>query len=156
MKETIRQKIEEFKDARMDMLATLQDFPKDKVTDLLFSDWSVKDILAHITAWDLHSIDVFDAIQNNEPPDLIENDETFNKDAVGESVELDYDEVLENFIEAGALLIDTYLTFPDELWEKPVSSTTTETPLDFLMGNTNHYRQEHLPVITSYLEKHFK
>jgi len=54
MNKKAEEKIEKLKSMRMDLLTEVQNFPKEHRVRKLFGDWNLKDILVHITAWDMY------------------------------------------------------------------------------------------------------
>jgi hypothetical protein len=63
--------------------------------------WSVKDILAHITAWDRVVIGHIEAAENGEPPRRFSREEVdaFNREVIDETVDYDLADVMEDLNE---------------------------------------------------------
>jgi len=145
--------IDDFKHARLEFLAEVQLFPTDKRTDKLFERWSLQDVLVHITAWDMWTVEVVGDFRNGLTPYWPPSIDEFNSVAVSDSKGKSWEDIYLELVEAGATLIETYKEIPDDLWDKKVWSNRNSTIKKLLSIEIDHYKKEHLPGILNLRKK---
>ncbi|NIT04542.1 hypothetical protein GTO10_06650 [Candidatus Saccharibacteria bacterium] len=126
-------------------------FPEDKRTEVLFGRWSLKDILAHMSAWDLYSIECLDALKRGKEPKWDLHVNAFNARAVKKRKDWTFKKVYKEWIEAGEKLIKAYRRLPEEIWDKKFWPNRRFTPKKFLEIDLEHYRDKHLPQLKKFL-----
>lgn len=151
MNKEAMEKIEQFKKARMGLLAEVQKFPEKHRVDKLFDRWDLKDVLAHIVAWDTFSVGFVEDFNAGEEPYDVKDNEVFNEQAVKESENRGWDAVHEDFMESGALLIETFKSVPDRLWAKRIWKNRERTLRKKLEIEIRHYI-DHLKEIRKVVE----
>ncbi|MGD8555598.1 MAG: hypothetical protein PVJ32_09190, partial [Anaerolineales bacterium] len=52
------QRLSEFTQARQAVIEAIDHFPDDRVDEILFGEWSLKDVLAHLTGWDQYFVEI--------------------------------------------------------------------------------------------------
>ncbi len=147
--------LEEYKTLRMEVLGAVQHFPENRREESLFSGRSLKDLLAHITSWDSHVYESIENLLEGVVPVQIENSQidSFNNAVYLECKDLSWETVHENFIEAGARVIDVYKSLPEELWDKALWENSSVTPRSLLHTDViSHYKNDHLPEIMRFVQ----
>lgn len=121
--------------------------------------WSIKDILAHLTAWQQRTLDRLDAAaQHTEPrtPNLANDEEMnqLNERFYQENGERDLAEVLANYHAAYQQMVTAVEQAADEdLFSAGRFSWLDETLLwELVAGNTYEHIQEHIGAIQNWLE----
>lgn len=134
-----KDELKTYKDARMEFLAAIQDFPEDKRAERLFSDWSLRDILVHITAWEGYTIDVLDDVVAGNEPYYVEDSEEFNQNAVEEGKNIAWDDAHLDLLETGSIFIESYELLDESLWDAQIWDKDECTLRDMITTNTEHY-----------------
>jgi len=147
-------------DGRAQLITLINRIPEKRMLETgVESDWSIKDILAHISAWEMKMSAAFSEIQTSDnPPDWPTTDEAvdaLNADFYATNQDKPLSQVLAEFqasypqaLAAAQALSEHDLFAPDRFaWREG-------RPLWWIVaGNTfGHYR-DHIPNIEAWLEK---
>jgi|SRR6185312_3523863 len=97
-------------------------------------DWSVKDVMGHISFWEQHLIDIIEAVDAGNEPERYEEFETVNHDAVAEMADMSLEEIREQF-----------MTTHDELMQ--LLERTPSLSRELVAGNTYDHYSEHSAAI---------
>lgn len=143
----MQKRIEEFKKARFNLHQAIDSFPKDKREEILFGKWSLKDIVAHISGWDLITIKTLKSIEKSKTPGWIGSVYEFNRNSVEKRKKWNWQKVYKEFVELGGKITNEYEGIPEDLWNKKAWKSRSFTPKKFLEIDIKHYRDEHLPQI---------
>jgi uncharacterized protein (TIGR03083 family) len=114
----------------------------------LTSEWSVKDALAHINAWELEGARIVSEIQNGtwQPQRLNKQQiDDFNARAVEERRTRSLDELREEFDAAHTRIEAVIASLPDEVDEKSPA-------YKYIEGVTFHHLPHHAELIEKYRE----
>lgn len=145
-------------DGRVDFLNLINQIPKNRLLEKgVESDWSIKDILAHITAWEVKMSEAFAEIQAGGAPhswpetdadvDAL-NAEFYagNKDKPLAQVLSEFEDAFPQAVAATEALSEEDLFDPDRFaWRK-------ERPLWWMVaGNTYGHYGDHVPNIQAWL-----
>ena len=57
------QPVAEFAGVRAELLAALRQFPAKNRNDILFGEWSLKDVTAHLAGWDRYFTDILECLE---------------------------------------------------------------------------------------------
>jgi len=140
--------LEEFIVVRKQLRDLIVQFPKDKTDLNLFSgDRNLKDIVAHITAWDALSPNRLSAIAVGRSPSWVEDIDIFNQQAFYTARNQSWGEVLTEFDKVGKDLIESYQCLSPKFWEKKFWPNRRFTPRNDLQGSISHMRDEHIKEI---------
>jgi hypothetical protein len=143
--------IEQFKEARSEFIDLINMFPPKRRPDILFGQWSLKDVLAHIIGWDLYGIDCLQSLKDNKQPYWHSNIDEFNQEQILKRKNWTWQKLHQEFVSTGEKLIKEYETLPLELWNKRFWPDKRFTPRKFLEIDINHYRIEHALKIKDFL-----
>ncbi|MCA9382595.1 DinB family protein [Candidatus Dojkabacteria bacterium] len=139
MKREIEQKVEDFKKVRMELLEFVQDLTPAQKNSKAFDKWTLKEVLAHMSGWDLQNVeDLDEMLQSRETP-WIPNFDEYNNHSVAEAEDLSFSEVYQNFLESGAVFIETYKNLPAEVVAIHLWHGHDHTPISLLEENISHY-----------------
>lgn len=129
--------------AREELLETIEKIDQKKAVKVILGEWSLKDIVAHLTGWAEYQIAVLKAIKSgNLPPDC-GSVQGYNEQSTSSRKNLPWGKVYEEYKEKGQQLVDEYKSLPDELWTKSVEK--------LIKIETRHYAETHLPQIKQIL-----
>ena len=119
---------------------------------LIFDKWSLKDVVAHLSAWmedDLKALDnLMEGKKSYWEPDV----EEFNERGVESRKRKLWEEIYFEFTSLIDKLIDLYRNLPVELQNKKVWQDREETAMKFLEEDINHWEEEHIPSLESNLK----
>jgi hypothetical protein len=128
-------------------------FPRRVESAVLFGDWNLKDVVAHLTGWDRYFIDILDALQAGEEPPYWGNMTKFNEASVQKRRESSWEVVNDEFVATGEEFIHRYNQLPAEYREVSFWKGRSYTPVRMLEINIHHYGKSHLPQIKKKLAR---
>jgi 8-oxo-dGTP diphosphatase len=143
--------IDAFVKAHLSLYKILVSFPLDKTSEVLFDNWSIKEVVIHMYRWNEIITSNIQSVLNNEEPKYYGSVQEFNENSTKDSVQTTWQEALNEFDKSGKNLFKAYLNFPENLFEQKFWTAKSSTPLKFLNILTKHYLEEHTPVILSVL-----
>lgn len=140
-----------YKEAREKAIDAVNKFPLDKRTEVLFENWSLREVIIHMAGWDNCIADNVKYQKEGKEPPFYGKVDDFNKSSVEKGVGLSWEQAYEEFIKAGERVIQEYESLPENLWNTPFWKDKKSTPASFLKIVTKHYEEEHLPLIRKFL-----
>lgn len=144
--------IKEFKQVRLSLIEAVENFPHEKRENPLFGDWSLKDLLSHLSGWAAYQTSVLQDFKKGIEPNCPTDIEDFNTRSVYIRKRWAWDRVYGEFVEKSSRLTDHYKNLPTSKINKNIWSNQICTPRDFIKIEINHYRQTHLPQIHKVLQ----
>lgn len=139
--------IDEFKKVRQDVKLAVDQFPEEKREQCLFDKWSLKDIVAHLSGWDIFTVEAIKGLEKDNVLDWGAGVNEFNKKQVEKRKKWSWKKVYNEFIEVGDKLFKAYEDLSEEYWDKKFWPNKDETPREFLKIDIDHYKNEHLSQI---------
>ena len=114
-----------------------------------FDQWGLQDMLAHLSGWNILTIDTLRDIRLGVPniywlPD--EDIDQFNDTSVNARRGDSLDEVYTEFVTTSQALIDAYRKFPDEYWEVSFGPEENSTPARGLAIDVVHFNEHYQEV----------
>jgi len=144
--------LEEFKKVREDFIEIINKFPVNKREEVLFDKWNLRQVLAHMQRWDNCLSDNVDYLKQGKEPPFYGKVNDFNAVSQDLCKDWDWNKTYEEFLKGGERLIKTYKSLPENLWNQRFWKDKNSTPLKFLKIVTNHYKEEHLPLLKGALK----
>lgn len=141
--------LEDFKKTRRDLVMVVEKFPKNRREEILFGDWSLKDILAHLNNWILHDISCLEKLKQGKEPFWEPSVESFNNRAIQRRKNNAWDEIYDEFISLGDELIEKYQKLPVNLRKTKIWDNKDFTPEKSLEVDIGHWKN-HLQEIVKY------
>ncbi|MGB6838678.1 MAG: hypothetical protein WBD86_01325 [Microgenomates group bacterium] len=146
--------IKQFEKARKDFLETIDSFPKPRVEEVLFDEWSLKNILSHLSGWAKYQTDTLRLFRKGDKIEVQKNlKHSINEDFVFRREKWSWGRVYQEFLKLSGDLIKEYESLPKELWENEIYNGKETTVEDFIKIEINHYNKTHGPQISRVLEK---
>ncbi|WKZ30964.1 MAG: hypothetical protein QY318_03915 [Candidatus Dojkabacteria bacterium] len=136
--------IEKFEAVRDQILDVIDQFPREQRETLIFDKWSLKDIVSHLNHWMEHDLECLDSLKDGTEPFWHPDIDQFNLEGISARKDWTWDKVYNEFVQLSKQLLQTYRTFPVELWDKPIWEGRDLTPLKFLTDDIWHLEAEHL------------
>lgn len=117
--------------------------------------WSIKDILAHITAWHIHLLNLMEGVRLGQEPAL-NHEEDKELDAINEqfyqqSQGRPLDDVLRDFYDIRQRVIEQLQQLTDEQLQTLPWPDSTAPLSAFVVGNTFGHYAEHMQPIEAWL-----
>ncbi len=144
----MKKPVNDYKEARAEIIGIINCFPIGKENDLLFDKWSLKNIVSHLSGWATHQIralkDVKAGVASNAPADMKFK---INNKYVAARAKKAWPAAYREFQLLSGKLLKDYQILPDKLWKNPVWNDDPTTPLDLIKIETNHYHRTHGPEI---------
>jgi hypothetical protein len=145
--DAINKLLDDFVKVRKEFIRTIDKFPENKRSWILFGKWSLKDILAHLSGWDKLTVESIEIFRKGEIPKWGLGVYDFNKKSVNERKRWSWKKIYKEFVDLQEEIINAYKSIPKEKYNQKIWTNRNETPLDFLRIDINHYKKEHLPEI---------
>jgi hypothetical protein len=147
------QPISRFVEARSRLLDALQRFPSRHRNDVLFDQWSLKDLVAHLTGWDQYFAAILASLQEGQEPPFWGKLREFNEASVGKRRALSWKKVHGEFVAAGDGFIRAYGELSPKTAHTKFWNGKSYTPARIIDINAHHYGESHLPEIEAMLVK---
>ena len=149
----MNKRVEKFEGIRNEVTSVINRFPKEERLDVLFGDWSLKDIVAHLNNWMIHDINCLKALKEGKEPYWEPEVNEFNRIGIEARKAMGWEEVYKEFVDLGEELLKLYSTLSDNLWNKPIWKGKSETAERFLEEDISHWEGEHLGDLKGKLKK---
>lgn len=139
------------KEAQTAFINTVNNFPTGKRMQILFGRWGLKDILGHVSAWNLYSIQCLQDLREGKEPlwELAVN--KLNARETKKRKDWSFEKVYRELVESAEKLVEAYQNLPAELWDRKLWPKRRWTPRKFLETDFKHYQKDHLPQIRKHL-----
>jgi hypothetical protein len=131
--------LSQFTEVRDEFIEILQRFPAPRRSAVLFGEWNLKDVIAHLTGWDRYFTDILDCLQAGEEPAYWGNMTKFNEVSVQKRRESSWEVVYDEFVATGEEFIHRYDQLPEELRGGKFWRGRSYTPVRILEVNIHHY-----------------
>ncbi len=92
--------VDELVDSREAVIEAISKISKDKRETVFSGDWSLKDIIAHLTGWANYQISVIKDLKEGKVPKEPGNIDGFNKKSTETRANLSWDKIYSEFVEA--------------------------------------------------------
>ncbi len=145
--------VDEFRNARQEFIDFVDKLPDSGKSVIILGSWTLRDMLAHISAWGLHQIDILQQFKNGLEASCPLDVDAFNENAVLVRKSWGWNETYEEFLEVGDRLITEYESLSSDLWGKKIWSKRDTTPKEFIKIEIKHYQKEHLPQIRRFFDE---
>lgn len=118
-------------------------------------EWSIKDILVHLTAWHVHLLNLMHAVAHKQEP-VLNHDENkgidgVNADFYEEGKSRSLEEALKGFRDTHSQVIEALQQLPDEALNATPWSDSTHPLWEYFAGNTYEHYEEHMEPIRAWL-----
>lgn len=143
--------IEDFKKARLAFIRALDNFPKDKRDKTLFGEWNLKDLVAHISGWNIAGTNAVRNLKAGEIPPQVESVSQFNKSNVKKRKKWSWEKTYKELVRVSQEFAEEYESLPTELWEKRYWPKKSFTPLKIFKIELKHFKDTHLPQILKFM-----
>jgi len=143
---TIVPNVLDLKKLQQEIINIVDKFPTQKRKEILFDQWSLKDVLTHLCGWDELTVNAINNLKNGQLSVWGKSVDEMNRSSTGLRKDKSWDDIYNEFVDNSQKLVDIYNNLPDDLWEKPLYSDKKFSPTKFIKIDIDHY-QEHLEII---------
>ena len=148
----MKELLSRFQEVRTEFIETLNRFPAPQRGEVLFGNWDLKDVVAHITGWDRYFVEILDHLESDEEPPYWKNMTGFNEGTLTKSRKSSWESVCAEFVSGGEEFIRRYADLPSELWDVRFWKGRSYTPQRMLEINIHHYGKSHLVQVRQKLD----
>ena len=156
MNENKEQLITQLQQERADFESIIAPISEDQMVDIeLFDGWTVKDVLAHITAWEVELLHWLESVSKGTAPDLPKPGEwmpyieTFNKGTYLENRDCSLEEVKRRFDQVYKQVLTSFLSLPEDEEDDFWSIWLDGEPPWILFATFHEHYKEHGEQIRS-------
>lgn len=139
--------VDELKEARTAVVKAVSKVPINKREVVFLGDWSLKDLIAHLTGWAKYQLEVIKDVQTDKTPKEPGNIDGFNKKSTEVRALLSWDKAYSEFLEVSQKLIGTYKGLKTDMWDTLLWDNKKTTLKKFINIEIRHYKKTHLPQI---------
>ena len=148
--------VQQFRNLHKELIGYVSQVGLDDRERVLFDRWSLKDVLAHITAWNKIDASGFQqAIEGQQHLSIfIPDDEMdeFNARAVEQARILPWGQVYDEFVKSGEELANAAMQLSAPNWDTTTTDPKREVTLRKDFGwSIEHYRDEHIPQLRNFI-----
>jgi uncharacterized protein (TIGR03083 family) len=145
--------LDRFGRARSELVATVLGISPDRVQHSVCGEWDIKCVLAHIIGWDITFAEMLKMLKSaQDVPYRGDDIQGWNEAFVRQREDKSWTEVLDEFVQAGALFVEEYGNLENDLWDRRFWEGKDATPAWVLRHNTKHY-EEHWQEIVHQLRE---
>lgn len=139
--------ISRFVEVRNQLLEALRRFPARSRNEILFAEWTLKDVVAHLAGWDQYFTAILECLETGEKAPFWGNMTEFNKASVGKRKSAPWKAVYDEFVAAGEEFMRRYGELSEETANTRFWKGRPYTPAMIIEINVHHYAKSHLPEI---------
>ena len=139
--------IKELINARKQVIEAVARVDKSKQAKAFVGEWTLKDIIAHLSGWANYQVEVIKALNNGQTPPEPGNIDGFNRRSTEIRADIHWDKVYAEFLEGSQKLVDEYKGIKDKDWKKLLWKNKKTTLEKFINIEVRHYKKTHLPQI---------
>jgi len=120
----------------------------------LFDQWSLKELLSHLTGWAKYQINLLERLEKGKQEKLQKSlKNSINIDFVLTRREYDWKKAYQEFLNSSESLIKKYELLPEKLWKEKVYKDKEITSEEFIKIEIKHYIKTHGPQIKKVLKQ---
>jgi len=148
--------LEEYIESRKELIRVIRKFPINLREKAFLGEWSLKDIIAHLTGWAEHQAKVLRDLINCVHIEYVGNIQEFNEKSVAKRKDQTWRKIYAEFIKVTAELITLYGDLPKKLWKKKIWQDKKYTPEKYIKIEIRHYIKTHIPQIQQVINNYVK
>ncbi len=122
-------------------------FPTDQREAVLFDRWSLKDILAHLSAWNHVDAEHTELVRDGKEFEWISDWDAFNEREVSKRKHLPWGAILAELVSSADYIVRVFQNLSLAVWDKPCGPRNKSTPRGWLLAEVRHYRDTHNPEV---------
>jgi uncharacterized damage-inducible protein DinB len=135
-------KITDFIKAQKKLLDTVRKFPKEKTDLIFYGNWTIKEVIGHISAWDKYFTRVLKNLSKNIESDYWGNINEFNEKEVTKRKGWSLNKLIKELTESGNEFVKVYTNLSKALLNIKIWDKRKYTPQDILKIQIHHYESQ--------------
>ena len=148
--------IDEFCRVHGQMVEMANRSPEDQREVVLFDRWSLKDMLAHLAAWNHVDAEHTERVRDGKEFEWISDWDSFNEREVSRRQHLSWGATMDELTSSADYVVRVFRDLPLAVWDKPCGPENKSTPRGWLEAEIRHYRDTHNPEVLRKLENNTK
>lgn len=137
----------QFFKAREEIAATINKFPPKKRLLTLFDKWTLKDVVAHLSGWDLFTLEAIKGLNKRKVPDWDGSVQEVNRASVTKRKGWTWEKIIDEFNALGNELHKELNKVDSGDWERKIWPNKSLTVEKLLKIDIHHCLKEHLGKI---------
>lgn len=146
----IQQNLREFEQIKNEVVEIIGAFPEKSRSKILFGEWSLKDVVAHLSNWIEHDKGCLEKLKMGQEPKWEPDFDEFNMKGVEARKGWSWQKVFDEFLILNEELYKLYYSLPENLWDKPIWKGYGLTARKFILKDIEH-KNDHLEELRKYL-----
>jgi uncharacterized damage-inducible protein DinB len=135
-------KFSNFIKAQEELLDTVEKFPKEKTNKIFYGDWTIKELVGHISAWDKYFTKVLRNLSGGIETDHWGNINEFNEKEVAKRKGWSLNKLTKELVGASNEFIKTYKKLDKKFLNQKIWDKRKYTPEDILKIQIHHYESQ--------------
>ncbi len=135
-------KIGDFLLVREELLRLIKTYPNEKTNEIFYGDWTIKEVIGHISAWDIYFANLLDSITSNNIIEPWGNIDDFNTKEVNKRKGKSMKVLIGELEETGKRFATCYKKLTVGELSKKIWKSKKYTPEDVLKIQTQHYKSQ--------------
>lgn len=135
-------KTTDFNKVQKELLEVIEKFPKEKTDLIFYGDWTIKEVVGHISAWDMYFTKVLINFSKGIESNYWGNINEFNAKEVAKRKGWSLNKLIKELVGAGNEFIKTYNNLDKTLLNKKIWDKKKYTPQDILKIQIHHYKSQ--------------
>jgi hypothetical protein len=144
--------VSKYKQEFKNLAQLLEKFPKDKIEEVLFDKWSLKELIGHLNGWTIFFTKILNYFKEGKEAPRWGSLKEFNQKSVADRKQKSWKTVHKELLEGDKKLLETYESIPKALQKEKIWENKTQTPTKLLEINAHHYKK-HAETIKRVLKK---
>jgi hypothetical protein len=137
------QLIAKFQQLHEKLVSLVNQIPPGNREKIMFDKWSLKDVLAHLAAWNELDASRIEALQKGKVYEWIDDWNSFNKVEVEKRQGLNWENIYKEFVNSGKKMVNAYSALDEKLWDKEFGRNNRISATRDLKGMISH-QEDHI------------
>lgn len=142
--------VKELTTVRNKLLQSIKKFPQDKRNHIFYGDWTIKEVIAHISAWDIYFAQLIKSHIKGNPIDYWGNINDFNKREVNHRIDMSLIQTINEFEKVSQEFINAFKKIPNDLINQKIWPNRNYTPQSILKIQIHHYHSQTKQILKRY------
>ena len=135
---------------RQRLLQSINKFPESKYEYTFYGSWTIKEVITHISAWDIYFTKLLISHVHGKPIDYWGSINDFNAQEVEKRKDMKLDQVINELKLASLKFINTYKQVPKAKLDQKIWPTRSFTPQSILKIQIHHYKSQTKQILKRY------
>lgn len=135
-------KIDDFTKAQKELLRIVDKFPKEKQSLVFYGDWTIKEVVGHISAWDLYFTNLLKNFSKSKQTDFWGSINKFNEKEVESRKSKNFNQIKSELKLAGNQFVKVYKSLSEKSLSQKIWKDKKYTSKDILKIEIDHYESQ--------------